>query len=153
MDHDKSHRRFVGPVHPLQQDDPHYTPPTSAEQLEEIRRIVKYTLWRIATDTDAPEQAQMHAQQTFSDGGAVAEIVGRYAANHTGGGMDIDFAAFSGLDHAQTDRDPVVPYRMGADGKRYEIDEPCQHAAYTTKEHPDGGEQPWCPVCREFVEL
>lgn len=34
-----------------------------------------------------------------------------------------------------------------------ELPPPCQHPNYRTKPHPDGGEQPWCPTCREFVQL
>ena len=29
----------------------------------------------------------------------------------------------------------------------------CEHPNYRTKPHPDGGEQPFCPNCDEFVEL
>jgi len=32
-------------------------------------------------------------------------------------------------------------------------DAACDHSRYRLEPHPDGGEQPWCPACQEFVEL
>ena len=33
------------------------------------------------------------------------------------------------------------------------VQQPCSHQSYQTRPHPDGGEQPYCPTCEEWVDL
>lgn len=87
---------------------------TSAQQLEFIRRCVKWTLWKIATHQEiemqpgdnTPEQtaAQQEAQRLFQDSAWVAEVTGSFAANtakRSSAEQSIDYLAFLGLSRAQ----------------------------------------------------
>lgn len=104
LEHDKRHRHQRQP----NRREPH--PLTSAQQLEYIRRCVKWTLWNIATGEpikDEPTAAQKQAQALFQDPAWVSKVVGSFAANIIEPSLkrSIDFSAFLGLDSAQERRE------------------------------------------------
>lgn len=55
---------------------------TTAEHLDEIRRIVKWTLWKIATDPKQRAHVRADCEFLSSDDAWVAQVVGQFAANH-----------------------------------------------------------------------
>lgn len=69
---------------------------TTAEQLGELRKIVSWVLWKVATDdpeSDIPFRGysigeisciQSHAEELFKDPAWVSNVVGGFAANHAG---------------------------------------------------------------------
>ena len=79
---------------------------SSAEQLDQMRRIVAWTLWKVATsdpESDEPFRGysvgehgtiQGHAEALFKDKVWQANVVGEFAANHLSEDDTIDWAAF-----------------------------------------------------------
>lgn len=117
LQHDRSHRT----AH-LQRDDGSLMPVTmpgerrlnDAEKLTDYMRIVKWTLWCIAThkgiDQDerepTPEEeiAARNAQALFTDAAWTANVTAQFAINHSAHSstdQDIDYLAFLGLAKAQ----------------------------------------------------
>ncbi len=87
-------------------------PPTTAEQLEYIRRCVKWTLWKIATGEDPhfhdEQELQGHAQALFQDPIWVAETVAAFAVGAGPNAGSVEYRAFLGLDQAQERRGKSV---------------------------------------------
>ena len=91
---------------PRQPDEPQGERLTTAEQLENLRRLVSWTLWKIATsdpESDEPFRGysvgeigviQGHAEALFRDANWIANVTGEYAANHLSRDDTIDWAAF-----------------------------------------------------------
>lgn len=56
---------------------------TTAEELEHMRRLVSWTLWKMANDdVYVHAQGRADAQDLFHDRNWIANVVGQYAANH-----------------------------------------------------------------------
>ena len=59
---------------------------TTAEQLEQWRRLTRWVLWKMATDSvEVSAEARAAAQRLFNDTGWVGNTVGRFAANYAAG--------------------------------------------------------------------
>lgn len=55
---------------------------TTAEELDYIRKIVSWTLWKVATDVvEMRSQTRADVEELFKDKSRVANIVGEFAAN------------------------------------------------------------------------
>ena len=83
---------------------------TTAEQLVEINRIVRWTLWKIATDDPdefeldndnhgeysegSMQLIQSHAAALFQSPAWVADVVGKFAASHLAGKDTTEWAGF-----------------------------------------------------------
>lgn len=80
---------------------------TTAEQLNEYRKLVSWVLWKVATtdpECDIPWRGysigeiaciQGHAEELFADMGWVSAVVGGFAANHAGKNNKAEWAAFT----------------------------------------------------------
>jgi len=87
---------------------------TTAEQLDEYRRLVSWVLWKMATEIDedihmspfeqwtprdqmyglAKSVISKHAEHLFSHDTWVSKVVGGFAANHAGNGNKVEWSEF-----------------------------------------------------------
>lgn len=68
---------------------------TTAEQLEEYGRLVRWVLWKLATDDrEVSRQTRIDTEYLFSDHGWVSKVVGGFAAHHVSKEDTVEWAAF-----------------------------------------------------------
>ena len=68
---------------------------SSAEELQQMRRLVAWTLWKMGTDVvNVHAQGRADAEDLFRDKAWQANVVGEFAANHISEDDTIDWAAF-----------------------------------------------------------
>ena len=68
---------------------------TTAEQLDEYRRLVSWVLWKLSTDDrEVSRQTRIDTEFLFSDPSWVSKVVGAFAANHAGKNNTKEWSAF-----------------------------------------------------------
>ena len=71
---------------------------TSAEEMQMMRKLVRWTLWRMATDVvEVRDVGRKDAEDLFRNSDWVAKTIGRFVSNHYSEDDTVEWAAFVAL--------------------------------------------------------